>query len=270
MKHKSLIYAVWAFLLLLAPCKLYCQGNNSTADGTTIEKSVEIGIGGTNRLDTYLSPQDYHGTGVLFASDVLRSRPNKWDLQFTHLGSIDYTRNNAENTHTLAGHYDFTFAMMHRWNNLADGNLRIRLGGMTNLYLGFAYNMRNSSNNPAQAYASLDIGGAGIADYDLHLWNRTFTIRYEAALPLCDIMFSPAYGQSYYELFAEGNYDSNIVFNSIATPSFRQQLTVYIPTGSATSLSIGYLGDIRQAKPNSLRQHVYCNAFVVGICKKLK
>jgi hypothetical protein len=92
--------------------------------------------------------------------------------------------------------------------------------------------------------------------------------RYELALPLAGIQFSPNYGQSYYEIFNKGNYDHNIVFTSIAAFQLRHQLSLDIPVAQRTSLRIGYLGDIRQATPNNLKQHQWYNAVIVGVTIK--
>lgn len=228
-----------------------------------ISRATEFSVGSTDRLDTYLSPQSYRGTDVRFISNVLRSRKNAWDLQFTHEGSIDFTHNKSKNADALSGHYDFAFAMMHRWD-MMNGDLTLRAGGMADLYLGFAYHTHNTANNPAQGYASIAIGGAGMATYNLHLGRHTYPITYEARLPLVGVMFSPSYGQSYYEMFNCGDYDNNIVVTSMATPCFRHQLSIDFPLGKRTLLRIGYLGDIRQSKPNSLRQHIYTHSFVIG------
>lgn len=234
----------------------------------TIERATQIAVGSVNRLDTYLSPLNYKGTNVTFVSDVLRENPSLWDIKLTHEGSFDFSHNPADNAKALAGHYDFAFAMLHRWE-MMDGKLVLRLGGMADLYLGFAYNAHNSANNPAQAYASLALGGSGMATYHLKLGKRTYPVTYQARLPLAGMMFSPAYGQSYYEMFYEGSEDNNVVFYGINTPSFRQQISVGIPVGKAWLISLGYLGDIRQATPNNLKQHVYTNDFFIGFTKKI-
>lgn len=235
-----------------------------------VERSTMIAVGTSNRLDTYLSPQDYKGFDARFVSSVLRQKPVEdaliTDLELTHDAGIDYTDNQADNANTLAGHYDFAFSMMHRWKML-DGKLTVRAGAMAELYVGFAYNMHNSANNPAQGYASLGIGANGMASYmtPFTIRNRPISINYEARLPLVGMMFSPNYGQSYYEIFVRDDYDNNVVFTSIATPSLRHQLTIDLPIWKQTSFSVGYLGDIRQATPNSLKQHIYTNAVVIGV-----
>lgn len=251
----------FVFSLLFLMCVVQAMAQS-------VERATQIAVGSVNRLDTYLSPLEYKGTDVRFISDVLRSGKKDWDMQLTHEGCFDMSHNLADNADALAGHYDFSFGMMHRWE-MMDGQLTLRLGGMTELYLGFAYNTHNSANNPAQGYASLSVGGSGMAVYRLKIGRKVFPITYQARLPLAGIMFSPAYGQSYYELFYEGNGDGNVVFNGINTPSFRQQIGVGIPVGRGCTITVGYLGDIRQAKPNHLKQHVYTNDFFIGYTKQI-
>lgn len=244
------------------------KGDSLLPKTVRTDRTTAVAIGTTNRLDTYLSPQDYKGSTVRFLSNVLRSRRNLWDMQFSHEGAVDVTHNKADNADALSGHYDFAFSMMKRWE-MMDGAMTLRAGGMTNLYLGFAYNTKNVANNPAQGYASWSIGWAGSATYRVKVGRYTLPVTYEMRMPLVGMMFSPAYGQSYYELFYGGKYDDNIVFTNVSTPSLRHQLSVDLPLWRKASLRLGYLGDVRQAKPNHLKQHEYSHSFVIGVTRML-
>lgn len=227
------------------------------------EHSTMVSIGHANRLDTYLSPEEYEGTDIRFISSSMRMSHGTWDKQFTHEGAIDYTHNRTENGKALAGHYDFAFSML-KPLDIATNKLTIRAGFMSDIYLGFAYNMHNSSNNPAQGYAALSIGGAAVVTYKPYVFKKTIPITYEIRLPMVGMMFSPAFGQSYYEIFSNGNYDHNIVLTSIAVPQLRHQLTIAYPISKRTHIQIGYLGDYHQSKPNNLKQHIYTSSFIVG------
>ena len=93
-------------------------------------------------------------------------------------------------------------------------------------------------------------------------------LRYEVSIPLVGLMFSPNYGQSYYEIFTKGNYDHNLVPTWVGNaPSLRQMLTLDYRIGR-TAVRIGYLGDYRQASVNHLKSHYYSHGLVVGIVRK--
>lgn len=234
------------------------------------EVATQLALGGADYLDTYLSPEKYRGFEGRFISEVLRdSRKRPLSYSLTHEGMIATTDNRAGTASELSGSYDFAYSMMYR-TSLLDGKLRLLIGGMVNYNLGFTYNTRNSSNNPAQGYMSLGIGPNVMLRYDLPLWGKTFLINWEARMPFVGLMFSPNYGQSYYEIFNRGDYDHNIVFTSLAVPQLRHHLSVDVPLTERCALRVGYLGDYRQAKPNNLRQHHYYNAATIGIVIKKK
>lgn len=234
----------------------------------TREVATQIAIGKANRLDTYLSPEKYRGTEVRFVSQVTKDNEKRpLTYMLTHEGMIDRTKNRADNAHELSGAYCFSYAAMYRWNLMGDA-LTLRAGAMADMNLGFTYNMRNAGNNPAQGYGSLNLGGNVMAQYKFKLWNKAFRVNYEARLPLVGMMFSPNYGQSYYEIFNKDDYDHNIVLTSAATFQLRQQLSLDYAVSQSCALRIGYLNDIRQAKPNNLKQHHYYNGLTLGVVIK--
>lgn len=82
-------------------------------------------------------------------------------------------------------------------------------------------------------------------------------------------MFSPNYGQSYYEIFTLGNWNGVINFTSLHNqPSLRQMLTVDFPVGRA-KMRLAYLWDAQQSKVNDIKTHTYSHVFMVGFVKEL-
>ena len=228
-----------------------------------------LGIGAVNTLDTYLSPEEYTGTEFRYISHSVRENGTKLSRELVHQAQILSVRNRRENNNELGGFYNFQYNWQYalgQWN-VGEGELLLKAGGGVDTRLGFLYNMRNS-NNPAQAYAQLNISPNAVAAYRFRLRNIPFQLRYEVQAPLLGLTFSPNYGQSYYEIFTRDNYDHNLVVTSPASaPSLRQLLTIDI-TVRHTTLRVGYLGDYQQAKINQLRQHVWSNLLVFGIVRK--
>lgn len=258
------------FLLLLAVVPMTARGQSDTiVVPRTITNVKMLGIGRTNILDTYLSAEKYRGTELRYISHTTReTEGHRWSRQIVHQGHFAYADNRSGDGGEMAGMYNFQYAWHYNWT-LMDGSLRLKAGVMADANVGFIYNTRNS-NNPAQARAYLNLAPSAAATYDFRLWQRPFALRYEVSAPLCGLMFSPNYGQSYYEIFSRGNYDHNLVPTTfVSTPSLRQMLTLDFSVLNAT-LRVGYLGDYQQSHVNNLKSHIYTHAFVIGVVKRFQ
>ena len=253
------------FLFALIPyTALWAQPADSLK---VITRSTMVGIGGTNVLDTYLSQEHFSGLGVSFLSTIERQRPGKrWSTLMEHEGNLSFVKDRAKSKEELEGAYNFYWGKLYSWQ-LCDNRLKLQAGGVVNTSLGFIYNTANA-NNLAQARAQLSVMPTGVATYRFTLWGCPLMARYELNLPLAGIMFSPNYGQSYYEIFTRGNYDHNIVpVTFVSAPEWRQLLTVDAQLSRTLTLRIGYLGNMQQSKVNNLRRHVYTHRFLIGITK---
>lgn len=226
-----------------------------------------FGAGLSNQYDTYLSPVEYRGPQLSFLRESLRRThwaDGKITVQGMLHGYVAYTENRAETANELAGNVGYSAGWHYNWTPLP--GLRLMAGGQIGGQLGFLYNLRNS-NNPAQARAAVDVAASGLALYTFRIRRQTLGLRYQLDIPLLGAMFSPNYGQSYYELFSLGHYDHNVCFTHPGNaPSFRQLLTMDFPIGGFT-FRAGYLCDIRQSRVNGLRAHTYNHTFLFGYVK---
>ena len=236
------------------------------ADSTVIRTSVNmVGIGATNILDTYLSQEKFSGIGFSYLNYSEREGHNqRWTTILQQEATFSSASDRSNKARELEGGYSIYWGKYYQWR-LIGNHMKLQAGGLVNANLGFIYDM-SSSNNPAQARASLNLMPSGIASYHFSLWQQRLSLRYELNLPLLGIMFSPNYGQSYYEIFSQGNYDHNIVPKTfVSAPTFRQMLTLDWQAGKRWALRLGYLGNYQQAQVNNLKQHVYAHRFLIGI-----
>lgn len=239
-------------------------------DGKIITNSRLFGVGAINILDTYLAPEKFNGTELRYISHTLRERDSvSLYHEVIHQGSLAYADDRSGDGSEMAGMYNFQYGWHWRIVSLKGGDFTLGAGGNIDANLGFVYNTRNS-NNPAQARAYLNITPVIEAAYKFRIKDNPHTLRYELSVPLLGVMFSPNYGQSYYEIFSRGDYDHNVVCTWPGNaPSLRQMLTFDFTLWN-TTFRVGYLGDYQQARVNNLKNHTYTNGLVIGITRRFQ
>lgn len=236
--------------------------------GVTHTVTHQIGVGPTKILDTYLSNEHFSGTGLTYLNTSEREREgSRWTSLIEHQANLSLSNDREDMANEMEGAYSFFFSRMYRWNMLGN-RLTLQAGGTAAATVGVIYNTANG-NNPAQARAAINIMPTAAATYKFKALKRNMMLRYELQLPLAGLMFSPNYGQSYYEIFSRGNYDHNIVPTTfVSAPSFRQQLSLDVNVSKRHSLRLGYLGDWQQAEVNNLKSHVYSHRVMIGFVRK--
>ena len=235
-----------------------------------VVRSTMVSAGFSNVFDTYLSPLEYKGPEVRFLFENMRMTglmDGKVSAQHIFQASFNYTKNPSKSVKSYSGIINWSFAL--HYQKQYTERLKLLFGPMVEVNGGVIYNQRNS-NNPAQGKAYACLGGSAMAIYKFHLGRTPFTLRYQANLPLMGIMFSPEYGESYYEIFGLGNGGKNVLFTSVHNmPSLRQYLTLDFPIKN-NILRIGYLCDIQQSKVNNLKSHIYSHDFVIGVVRDIQ
>lgn len=234
----------------------------------SVSRTYLFGIGRSSQLDTYLSPYSYTGPQWSFLTRI--DRPTKWaqgrvSYQGTFLGALTQVHNAAGSGTMWGAHVGYDGGWYYNWP-LQHGFL-LKAGGLIGTDLGFLYNVRGG-NNPAQGRLNVRLSLSAGAQYDLRIRRQHLFFNYQADMPLVGVMFSPHFGQSYYEMYL-GNRHSNVC---CAYPgnafTVRQLLSVTLPL-KHFSLVAGYLCDVRQSGVNGLRMHDISHSFLFGFSKQL-
>lgn len=221
--------------------------------------TLSAAVGSANMYDTYLSPLEYKGISLRFNYEQMRRttwfnynfyKQQIFDLEFA-MGD-----NPAKNVteywllvnYRIGGHYSL-------YNTDA---FRLGIGGLWDINAGVLYNERNG-NNPASARAYSNLNLSVIASYKL----KWFAVRWQIDTPFMGILFSPRFGQSYYEI-SLGNSVGIVNFASLHNQrALRNYITMDIPISKYT-IRVGYLGSYYQTKVHDIQTHHYTNSFVIG------
>ena len=257
--------ACWLSLLLML--SFSPVGAQEAQDLPRSTVTYQLGSGPTNLLDTYLSQEKFSGPGLTFLSTVEREEPGSlWSTRIEHEVNYANVSDRTESRNELEGDYSFLMGRLRRWE--LDHGWNVQAGALASGTIGFIYNTANS-NNPAQARLFFNLMPTGTVSKSFRMWRKSWQARYELNLPVVGVMFSPNYGQSYYEIFSLSNYDHNIVATTVVNaPSLRHELTIGCALRPYTMLTLGYLGDYQQAKVNNLKSHVYTHRVMIGIVRQ--
>ncbi len=227
----------------------------------TLLLSLLFSVGRGNEYDTYLSPLSYSGPEVKL--EWLSERPFRQVWEMDTRTRIEYAllTNATSSAHEHSAAITFEATPLRMWQV---GSFSLGVGPQATMLIGGVYNTRNSTN-PAQARATLHADHAAKVGYKLRIKNRHLPLSYSLSTPVVGAAFSPQYGQSYYNIFSQGNYDGNVICTHPGNAlSLEQRFTVSLPC-ARRSLIVGYESSLRQAKPHALRQHHYSRTLLIGL-----
>lgn len=264
MKHAALSLWIW---LCLGCASLQAQTEDENGLRSTNEATL-VGVGKYNIKDTYLSPINYNGWGLRILNERMKTVAlGNYRFSRQQMLNIDvsFTDNPAETASAFSGFVDYTLNYHYRF--VPQKDLKILVGPGIQADLGFIYNTRNT-NNPAAAKVSLNLTLSAIAIYTARIREYPVTLRYQLDMPVAGGMFSPHYGQSYYEIFDLGNYKGVVVFASLHNQiAFRHYVTADFPLGSFT-LRTGFLNNSYRTDIHHIKTHVISNSFMIGFVKE--
>ena len=247
---KKLIYLGLTGCILFALCTRLQAQIDSLQTHRYVTRATMYGIGFTNVFDTYLSPQEYKGIDFRISRETIRMTKlfdGNVSVQNFFQADIGYTHNRADNNNTFSGLVNWNYGLHYQFR--LTENFKLLAGGLIDANGGFVYNLRNTNNPASERYPMV--------------------LRYQVNLPVMGVMFSPHYGQSYYEIFSLGNSSGVIKFTSLHNqPSLRQMLSVDLPIGY-TKMRFSYLADLQQSNVNNIKTHTYSHVFMVGFVKDL-
>lgn len=244
-------------------------GRDSFPEWRISEHAFTVGVGRTHVLDTYLSPIEYAGPEVRLMYE--KARPLKRGKgrilsQALVQGHFAYTQNPSKMADEYVGMLQLNFGWHYKIYDRH--HLQLYAGVTGDLNAGCFYMQRNS-NNPAQAKLYFNAELAGTAVYRFHLKRMWLKVRYQVWTPLSGVMFSPEYGQSYYEIFSLRQGGENVKWtHPLNEPSLRHYVSLDIPFRTY-ALRLGYMGDFHQSRVNHLKCHTYSHLFMIGVVKRL-
>ncbi|GAB6012333.1 DUF3316 domain-containing protein [Viscerimonas tarda] len=219
-----------------------------------------VGFGAMELYDTYLSPLKYKGTSFRLINERMKQMPwfdNKFVRQQTMGIELAQAENPAKNTTEYWLLFDYNWGG--HYNVLKTDKFRFSAGAIWNTSIGVLYNERNG-NNPASAKAYSNINLSVIGFYRL----KDITFRWQMDTPVAGVLFSPHFGQSYYEM-SLGNTVGAANFASLHNQrALRNYFTIDFPVEKFT-FRLGYLGSYYQTKVHSLQSHNYSNSIVIGL-----
>lgn len=268
--NNNLIGALLSLFLLLSPTLLNAQETAGEGEINPYRVSVRstlYGISLLNNLDTYLSGYNYTGAAVYINHETMRKAHTggyEWKFQTVTDGLLG--------TASLHSSSQLTLLLSRSWSGYhtfeVGESLQLLAGAQVQLAGGALY-IPSNGNNLVSVKLRTALAASAMAIYKFSIAERNCMARWQVDVPLAGVMFSPQFGQSYYEIFGLGDTKGIVKFsNPVNSPSWRHTLSVDVPIGRST-LRVAYIADLYQSRVNSLRTHLYNHSFAVGLSRTI-
>ena len=265
-KNKIALYLLsfTLYLLPLLPFTLYplpCLSQDAPISLTY--KSTLLGFGTNSVYDSYLSPLKYTGDNVgLYYEQMKNTGLMNGNLSAQHLLNANYSwsKNNAGTASYYTGIMEYNYGLHYRLRPV--NKLQVFAGAQAGGLLGFVYNTRNG-NNPATGKAHLNLSLSAIADYKMQIRSQPIHFRYQLGVPFIGAMYSPQFGESYYEI-GLGATDNLVHLASFHNYfSARNMLSAELPFNAFT-LRLAYYFSFYETRINDLDTRLITNTFYIG------
>jgi hypothetical protein len=229
-------------------------------------QSLSLGMGGASVYDTYLSPAKYSGWNISLMGEQIKNsrlwdgrliRQQQFNLEFAD------TDNPASTIKSYWGYLQYDYGLFYRFDPVQ--KLQLFAGVQGDLMAGAIHNLRNT-NNPVNAKADLNLNLSAIAVYPLQIKRQPIRLRYQISTTFVGAMFSPEFGQSYYEI---GMGHSGPLFHFAAWHnhlSLRNTLSIELPMKTCT-LRLTASNWFYQTRVNHLQTQIVSNSVYFGVSK---
>ena len=256
--RRSTLFIISHLLFILFPLRAFAQ------EGCNVTRATVFYGGFASQQDTYLTPLLYKGYQLSMLHEDLRATSIwKGHVSGQSLVQLDITSTKSASGkgRYLGGRLHYDYALHYNW--LLNDHWRLMAGPQLGATLGVLYNARNS-NNPAQAIANAHLNASAAAIFRFPFCRREAAVRYQTDFQLFGVMFSPNYGQSYYEIFSLAQPDHNVIATlPWKALRWRNQLTMDIPL-RRSSIRYGLFLDTQSSHVNSLIQSHLTAGFMLG------
>jgi hypothetical protein len=255
-------YSLFVFILLAF--HVHSQEKESLIPLTY--QSTMVGFGTGSVYDSYLSPLKYTGENVgLYYEQMKMTGLMNGNISAQYLFNLNYSWSNnlTETASYYAGILEYDYGLYYRFEPIE--KLKIFAGTQVGSQLGFVYNTRNG-NNPATGKLHLNLNLSAIATYKLKIKSQPLLLRYQIGIPFVGAMYSPQFGQSYYEI-GLGD-DENLIHLASFHNYFsgRNSLSVEIPF-NRTTFRLAYIGSFYETRINDLDTQIRTSTFCIGFSK---
>ena len=261
-QNKIKYHFLFVFISFIFLSPVICLSQDS--DISLTYKATMIGYGTSSIYDSYLSPLKYTGKNIgLHYEQMNKTGLMNQKITSQHLlkGNYSWSDNKSGTASYYTGLINYNYGLF--YNLKPSKKLQMLTGMQASGLLGFVYNTRNG-NNPATAKAHLDLGLSAIANYKFQIRSQPIQIRDQFCIPFIGTMYSPNFGQSYYEI---GLGATDNLFHLASFKNYfrvNNMLLAEIPFNKFTLL-FSYCFSFYETRINDLDTRLITNTFYIGL-----